>query len=273
MIIEIVNGDFKERKFFTFTDNNITFSKLSKKEIIPIREVVEIKKEETLKGYCYITFTLSDKKSFIAKIKEKDYVKVYESFISHGNKPDYITLPQAANGSPKTKYGSLFLFFALIVIPIINGGVSGYRERAQRINIDDETHSKSTNEQFKKVTDNEFERMCQYAIALDFSKDPSIVKIKKPYNNKTNMVAVGYTRKSDKTIWNFECKISTDSNVILWRSNPGTNTDYIGRWRDGNNGGEGNDSLITYTITSNKIQVTLKYPDGGEGHNLSFTRE
>lgn len=91
MIIEIVNGDFKERKFFTFTDNNITFSKLSKKEIIPIREVVEIKKEETLKGYCYITFTLSDKKSFIAKIKEKDYVKVYESFISHGNKPDYIT--------------------------------------------------------------------------------------------------------------------------------------------------------------------------------------
>lgn len=273
MIIEIVNGDFKERKFFTFNDNNITFSKLFKKEIIPIREVVEIKKEETLKSYCYITFTLSDKKSFIAKIKEKDFVKVYESFISHGNKPDYITLPQAANSSPITKYGSLFLFFALIVIPIINGVVSGYRERAQRINIDDEAHSKSPEAQFKKVTGNEFGRMCQYAISLDFGKDPSIVKIRKPYNNKTNIVAIGYTRKSDKTIWNFECKISIDSNVILWRSNPGTNTDYIGRWRDGTNGGEGNDSLITYKITSNKIQVTLKYPDGGKVHNLSFTRE
>lgn len=273
MIIEIVNGDFKERKIFTFNDNKIIFSRLFKKEIIPIREVVEIKREETLKNYHYVTFTLSDKRFFISKIKDKDYVKIYESFISHGNNPDYITLPQTANSSPITKYGSLFLFFVLIVAPIMNGVVSGYKERAQSINIDGETHSKNPSEHVKRVTSNEFGRMCQYAIALDFGKDPSIVKIRKPYNNKTNMVAVGYTRKSDKTNWNFECKITDNSNIILWRSNPGTNTDYIGRWRDGSNDFQNDDNTITYKVTSNKIQVTRKYPSGGDGGDLTFTRK
>ncbi|WP_338883539.1 hypothetical protein [Aeromonas hydrophila] len=273
MIINIVNGDFKERQPFIFKDNKIIFSNVFKNEVIPICEVVEIKKEEVIKNYCYVTFTLSDKKSFIAKIKDSDYAKIYESFINHGNRPEYITLPQASKSSPIIKYGLLFLFFVLIVIPIIIGIFEGYKERAKSVNKDNEVYAKNDSEPVAKVTQSEFGRICRYAIALDFGKDPSIVKIRKPYDDTSMIVAVGYTRKLDKTVWNFECKIDDTNNKVLWRNNPGTNIDNIGRWRDGTNGGEGNDSLITYKVTSNKIQVTRNHSDGGSGDGLTFTRE
>ncbi|MNR15685.1 hypothetical protein D3C85_1322370 [compost metagenome] len=53
-----------------------------------------------------------------------------------------------------------------------------------------------------------------------------------------------------------------NENGIVWRGLPGTNIDHVGRWRDGSNGFEGEDSTINFNVLKNDIKVAVKYSDG-----------
>lgn len=273
MSIDIVSSDFTTHRTFSFKDDSIIFPSFTKNETIPICEVIEIKRGEIIKNYNYITFTLSNAKTFTAKMKDNDYIRIYESFIKNGNRPNFISLPKIEKHFV-SRNKSLVLFIVLVVIPFIISTNKNHTTPSQSTsNANNESSQKSI--QTKRITPYEFGRICQYAIALDFGKNPSIVKVKKPYDISKNIVAVGYTRKDDNTKWNFECKISDDNDRILWRAIPGTKIDYIGRWRDGTNGGEGNDSIISYSVVNNEIIVNLKNYNGenSKGKNMSFLRK
>lgn len=114
----------------------------------------------------------------------------------------------------------------------------------------------------KQIQSPELNKVCQHAIALEFGKKPNAVKIKEYYKAGYNSIKVGYVRPADNTTWNYECEINRFDNKVLWRVLPGSTITDVGRWRDGSNGFEHEDSKINYNVLKNTIEVTLKYYDG-----------
>lgn len=114
----------------------------------------------------------------------------------------------------------------------------------------------------KLISNAELNKVCQQAIGIEFGKKPNLINIKEPFVVGGDTIKVGYVRPQDKTVWNYECKVNIDENGIVWRMLPGTNIDSTGRWRDGSNGFEGEDSTINFNVLKNDIKVTVKYSDG-----------
>lgn len=121
----------------------------------------------------------------------------------------------------------------------------------------------------KLISNAELDKVCQQAIAIEFGKKTNFVKIKEPLSVGGDTIKVGYVRPQDKTVWNYECKVNLNDNRIVWRALPGTNIDSTGRWRDGSNGFERDDSIINFNVLKGEIKVTVKYSDGsGSSGNI-----
>lgn len=114
----------------------------------------------------------------------------------------------------------------------------------------------------KLISNAELNKVCQQAIAIEFGKKPNLINVKEPLVDGGDTIKVGYVRPQDKTVWNYECKVNMNENGIVWRGLPGTNIDYVGRWRDGSNGFEGEDSTINFKVLKSDIKVAVKYSDG-----------
>ncbi|EKP0276778.1 MULTISPECIES: hypothetical protein [Aeromonas] len=139
MAIKIINGNYKERVYFTFENDNIVFHSLFKREIIPIREVIGLRKVETINKLNYVEFTFSDNTALTAKIKENDYAKIYESFIKKGNKPEHLELPQPVKTSRIVIYGSVFIL-SIFALALLTGIKNGYGDAKLKHSIPTECY-------------------------------------------------------------------------------------------------------------------------------------
>ena len=89
------------------------------------------------------------------------------------------------------------------------------------------------------------QQICIATIASTMGRDPLIIKID---SFKGNVTYLSYVRQGDGKKWAYRCKV--DDNKVVWASD-------TGRWRDGQY-----DSIITFSVNGNKINVFEKYDDG-----------
>ncbi|WP_409433648.1 hypothetical protein ACJ3XI_03825 [Litorimonas sp. RW-G-Af-16] len=105
--------------------------------------------------------------------------------------------------------------------------------------------------------------LCRATVAATMGRDIAIIGVDK---FEDNITYVSYKRPSDKTVWKTRCK--TSGNKIIWstvdQEGPGTG---FGRWRD-----HSMDSKIVYSIDSDTVTITEKFPDGS-GSPKVFVRD
>jgi hypothetical protein len=99
------------------------------------------------------------------------------------------------------------------------------------------------------------QQICVAAIASTMSQDPSIININ---SFKGDITHLSYIRPDDGKKWAYRCKLN--GNKVIWASD-------TGRWRNGQY-----DSVITFSVNGNKVNISEKYDDGSGG-TKEFTSE
>ena len=207
---------------FTVFRNKIECGFLVKNQI-PFTEIISLTKKEEIGTDVFFTVNLSNNTNFLAKSKVKIYSILYEK-INNKTRPLHLQLPVTVPViSSATKF-ILAMFFVFFVLPVSFSIFSGNSE-----------DKGSFTEQ----------QICIATIASTMGRDPSIIKIN---SLKGNVTYLSYVRKDDGKKWAYRCKL--DGNKVIWASD-------TGRWRDGQY-----DSIITFSVNSNKINISEKYDDG-----------
>jgi hypothetical protein len=89
------------------------------------------------------------------------------------------------------------------------------------------------------------QQICIASIASAMGRDPSIIQID---SLKGNVSYLSYIRPDDGKKWAYRCKL--DGKKVIWASE-------TGRWRDGQY-----DSIITFSVSGNQIDISEQYDDG-----------
>jgi hypothetical protein len=97
------------------------------------------------------------------------------------------------------------------------------------------------------------EQICKAAIGQVMGKKPNIIKVQK---GESGIFNLSYIREADGTKWSYRCKL--EGNRVIWASD-------TGRWRN-----DPSDDVVTFSLTSNSIEITEKY-SGGSSTKETYT--
>ncbi|MFA0260967.1 hypothetical protein AB4497_00665 [Vibrio cyclitrophicus] len=89
------------------------------------------------------------------------------------------------------------------------------------------------------------QQICVATIASIMNQDPSIIDVN---SFKGEITSLSYIRPDDGKNWAYKCKL--DGQNVIWGANDG-------RWRDGKH-----DSIVTFSVEGEKINISEKFSDG-----------
>jgi hypothetical protein len=113
----VVQGDFAGTDWEL--NGEILSSGFYNKKEIQISEVISLIQKAKIGKDVYVDFELGTTQTFTAKMREEDYKKVYDKFLSVGNNPQQIKLPMQKKSIRDVFWSAIGVFF---IISLVSGG-------------------------------------------------------------------------------------------------------------------------------------------------------
>jgi hypothetical protein len=148
-VITVEKGDI-ELGYWTFEKNNFTTGTYNVQEI-PIQEVINVNKDEVIGKKYYVTFELGSSQSFVATMKEKTYLTIYDSFVKLGNKPSSTKLPLRRKSKKNVMWSALGVLF---LIGIFSGSESDSRPNECDFLTSENLSTRAWNKEYKSCSSN-----------------------------------------------------------------------------------------------------------------------
>lgn len=145
--ITVEKGDI-ELGLWTFEDNKLTTGTYNVQEI-PIQDVVKLQKNEVIGKKYYVTFELGSTQSFVATMKEKTYLAIYDSFVKLGNNPISTVLPLKRKSKKNVVWSVLGVLF---LVGIFSGSGSDSRPEECDFLSDDKLSTRAWNKEYKSCS-------------------------------------------------------------------------------------------------------------------------
>ncbi|HCZ9540440.1 TPA: hypothetical protein O4H64_004117 [Vibrio alginolyticus] len=209
--IEIVSGDLKSGKW-QYHDHKLT-KNADGMMVIPINEVVELSKVETIGKDHYVKFTLRTKQSFTAKMKEDCYTVLFEDFLKHGNnqqsgeQPTTFDASSDATSSKNSSNKAWLAFGGMFALGLLFASV---------------------NSGAKDYTTTQKTKLCKTYISQLFHRPVSIIRFDR--EDSQGLIYVDYIRRDDNTKWSYVCEIDSRNETMVWAGWLSDSKKW-GRWR------------------------------------------